>query len=66
MNACGYYTRMVKMVIKKLMPFSPTTKKHWDWFFKENVDLGGREMGLFKKGKKFRENHKPSYSAVWR
>lgn len=21
----------------------------------------GREMGLFKKGKKFRKNHKPSY-----
>ena len=24
----------------------------------------GREMGLFKKGKKFRKNHKPSYSTA--
>jgi len=32
MNECGYCTRMVKMVIKKLIPFNPTTKK--DWVFK--------------------------------
>ena len=32
MNECGYCTRMVKMVIKKLIPFNPTIKK--DWVFK--------------------------------
>jgi len=26
-----------------------------------NFRFWGREMGLFKKGKKFRKNHKPSY-----
>jgi hypothetical protein len=35
MNECGYCTRMVKMVIKKLIPFNPTTKK--DWVFKETT-----------------------------
>jgi len=35
MNECGYCTRMVKMVIKKLIPFYPTTKTQGIGFIKE-------------------------------